>query len=232
MNMTRTALLGALVLGLLATQIVLFRRVSLMQKQVAELERRRVPSRPAPPAPRPPEEPVAAVALDPAPPARSSLTREPAVSAEREAAVPAAPGAPLAAGDVESIVNRVLEEREKNSPFGRVVAMNLEDPMEVMKRELGLSPAQAMSVEGYRKGRRLALEELQKSGLMTNDARAWKDQTRAIQNNYEAMVRSELSAEQQKKYDELKKSGKLVDLGSGAGVSISIGMPGQAENGR
>lgn len=221
-NRLAAGLLWSLVLALGITQVMMFMRIRQLQEQLADTRARDAGERVArTDSTSPPEmRPVSPSPESTEPRAPSPESRE---TAMKEA--PALPSAaPVNAGQVEDIVRRLLKERDQKSPFADLINMEMEDPIVVMERELKLSPSQKLRIEDHMKARDAANDELMKGEWWKSDSKAYSEQWQAVHNNYEAAVKGELDYNQQQKYDELRKSGKLMDWGgSGSTKSVFIG---------
>ena len=69
-----------------------------------------------------------------------------------------------------------------------------------------------------------AYKELMKSEMWKEDPKTYGEQYKSLQQRYDDLIRGELAYNQQKKYDSLKKSGKLLDLYHGGGHTKSYGV--------
>lgn len=215
--------LGALLvwpvlLALALGEVVLFVRLGDLEAAVLEVDvRERAPRRERPTEARPPADPPR-----PADPT-SHLSGPPAAAAPLRSAVVDPPPASVPLAQVEDAVRRILEEREKGSPF-KVGVQVLEDPVVVLERELKLSAAQKDQLQRFRKERLTAQSDLGRSELRKSHPDVWQEQARGVEEVYQARVRNLLDSAQQEKYDALRSSGRLWDPapGSGGGVVYSV----------
>ena len=215
MNRPRIAitLLSVALLAVFILQAVLFRRIQQLEERLdtrQEEARRRPPVRgterasvPAPPGPGFPERGALSV-----------MTTEPAPAAETpEPSTPAAaPDAPLPRNEVEQLVRRMIREEREKSPLGRGMNFTMEDPMKVMERELKLSPAQILRIKEHRKARRESFMQLDRDTSLQSDLKGYAKRFKDAEEAYHDAVKRELDFSQQKKYEDLRKSGKLMDL--------------------
>jgi hypothetical protein len=222
-----TGLIVSLLLALCVTQVLLFVRLQKLEDKSTEAS----PPEVAPAAP----EATAAGEPEPVPPCSqpraagpppvSSLEdvipEEPKPAPEQKKAIeggespepPSDPSAPVTEGRVKDIVKRMLEEdRKKRGPGDWMRMDDLEDPLEVMKRELNLTPAQILAIKEHRAQFEATVAGLMTSDGMMTDQEAWTQDLKAASEEYHASVKRELNYEQQQKYDTLRESGKLVDF--------------------
>ncbi|MEK7468928.1 MAG: hypothetical protein AAB074_16255 [Planctomycetota bacterium] len=235
--MTRAALapiaLSAAVVALLALQVATSNRLAKLQDQVAKLE-----ERPLPAGSTPGEAAVAAGGGSqegPAGAATGAGSGSPVTGADfpaGSATGSAGSGTDSAAGlksprraageamseqDVEALIEKKLAARDKKNPLASL--MNWEDPMTVMERELKLSPIQKTRIAGHLKERDDATMDMWQSEEARKDWRATQEKSEDLRKKCDESVKRELDLAQQDKYEELKKSGKLVDFG-GSGTSV------------
>lgn len=175
------------------------------QRQLAErvelLERR-------PPTP-PAEAPVGVEA--PATRPAAALERPaslPPSEPSRPAPVVPAPAAeaftPAQRAELAKEVERALRERG-----GPTIGWGaLEDPMAVMEKELGLSPAQKLRVQALWKRRDAELMKGVDEGFQGNPGEHFK-KLKEVEERYDEEIKRELDFAQREKYDALKKEGKL-----------------------
>ena len=145
-------------------------------------------------------------------------------SADADAASPLksprkAAGEAMSEQDVEALIEKKLAARDKKNPLASF--MNFEDPMTVMDRELKLSPIQKTRIAGHMKERDDATMDLWQTEEGRKDWRATQEKSEELRKKCEESVKRELDLAQQDKYEELKKSGKLLDFGGG-GASVVI----------
>lgn len=214
-----------LVLGLAAGQVFLFQQIQKLDSRTLPTEEIVLPEsrrpkresrntapaavKPATVTPAPTSRPAAPSAIPAPSPEASPATPTPPPTARTPIVLP---DAPVSAKQVEEIVARVLKEREEKNPLVKIFG-NLEDPMTVMERELNLNEYQKGKIRDLRQARKAAEEELMNSGLEDQDFKTFDQKHRAIRDAYVTSLRNELDYNQKQKYDELVKSGKLLDVG-------------------
>ena len=125
----------------------------------------------------------------------------------------------MSESDIEALVERKLKEHDKNNPFK---FLDMEDPVVVMERELKLSPIQKTRIMQHRKERDDAVMALWETEEGRKNFRETQEKVEELGKKCDESVKRELTLEQQDKYEELKKSGKLMDFAGGGGMSIVI----------
>lgn len=132
-------------------------------------------------------------------------------------------GSPLPEATREAIereVEKRLAEREKNRGAGvfsqgEGVLLKMEEPIAVLERELALTPAQKERIAAIWKRRDEELREQAENG---SHGREMMKRFIEIQERYDEEVKRELDVAQQRKFDELQKSGRLM----GGGVMFAF----------
>ncbi|MCE9582650.1 MAG: hypothetical protein K8T20_09175 [Planctomycetes bacterium] len=134
----------------------------------------------------------------------------------------------LSEKDIEAMIEKKLAAHDQKNPLATF--MNFEDPMVVMERELKLSSIQKTRIQQHIKERDEATMELYQAPEARKDWKAAEEKATELRKTCDESVKRELDLAQQDKYEELKKSGKLMDFGSGGGMSIMIGGPATKED--
>ncbi|MHC4607841.1 MAG: hypothetical protein ACYTAF_13085 [Planctomycetota bacterium] len=210
------AVIIVLLIGLCVTQVMLFARIQKLETMKSAEQ----PPQPPPGAvmeldePEPPKtgqmEPEPEPPVPPMPRPSAPPTPREIVRPEKEQNSNPDPAMPATRQQLEDMVRRLIkEEDEKNGMSIRIP--NMEDPLEVMKREMNLTPAQALRIKEIRDGYLQAVDELMGSDRMMSDQQGWSDDFQALTKDYHEQVKSELDYNQKQKYDELRRSGKLMD---------------------
>jgi hypothetical protein len=229
------ALLWAAIVALIAVQVVFCVRLAGMQEQIAKLSEERPAAPPAPhdggrkdvaSAPgagasgQPSESGAAsagtgatdsAVASDPPGDAGGVAARAPGRN-------PGGDGGSMSKADVEALIDKKLKEKDDKSPF-KLFAMD--DPLEVMEKELRLSPLQKDRIKQHYDDAQREISEMWMKGM--SDKEHWADtvkKTEEVEKRKEENIKRELDLAQQEKYDELKKAGKLNGVAGGTGMVV------------
>lgn len=214
MNRVLIPLAGVLLLAFLVLQFLLFARISRLERELALVR--------AAPAAEPADS-ITGAAIEPPPATAAKEDAPPAVDPLRP--VPASPAAPRKAAErrdertdatpvTRSDVRRIFGEmmKERQDRFDLKV-VEVRDPLEVMKEKLQLSPSQILRIKEHRETRDAAVVELKNE----KDPENGYERYREIEKDYQASVRAELDFNQQKRYDELRESGELMDFFGGGG---------------
>jgi hypothetical protein len=233
-----TVVLSAALVALLALQVATSMRLAKLQDQVSKLEERPAGSGGAGAAGDPARnsagtnEAAGTGASGNAKPADAGSSSGTGTAGGDNAAGSAAgahkPAARAADGalsekDIEALIEKKLAAHDKKNPLAQI--MNFEDPMVVMERELKLSSIQKTRIGQHMKERDDATMELYQGEEARKDWKGTEAKVEEIRKKCDESVKRELDLAQQDKYEELKKSGKLMDFGSGGGMSIMIGGP-------
>jgi hypothetical protein len=238
--------LWALVVALLATQVVIAMRLVKVQDQLSRIEERPAAAAPSGNAAGAPAGGLtastgSASAGDPAPGSshatdaadvRAAGPADPppdgAAPVKPKRNDPVDPDAAVCAKDVEKMIEKALAERDKKNPLAQI--FEFEDPMVVMERELKLSPIQKSRIQQHWKERDDAMMDVWGTEEARKDWREASRKVEELQKTCDENVRRELDLAQQEKYDDLKKKGKLHDWGGG-GVSVMINKSEQKAEG-
>lgn len=212
-----------LVLGLLVFLegvliVVLFRTTGELEKRLAVAEKKGSTPQTVPKE----GEPEVAERTDPwsvAHPPDEAFNLEEAETARRSTSPAAAdppedaPLGPQQEAAIEKAVERALARREESSAAPRAPR---ESPIEVLDRELKLSPSQRLRIEelmGKRNEDVLALFSGGAGNLLEAANRA-----KELDAQYDEAIKAELTTEQALRYTELKKSGRIP-----GGVQVRVG---------
>lgn len=193
---------------------VLFGRLGAISERLEALERRGLGQRTASTSTPPsvvPEAPSVEAAL------RSETARPMVVAPPIGAAAPspAVPPAPTALQDaVAKEVERQLQARGPSIAFS-----GPQDPLTVLEKELGLSPAQKIRIGELFQQRDEEQRKLFEKGGPPQHLKALPE----LEARYEAEILRELDYAQQQKYEQLKKDGKLQQ-----GVVFRVQISGDA----
>lgn len=116
----------------------------------------------------------------------------------------------LTAAVIEEIIDRKLKEHDQGLSSG---VQEVEDPLEVMKRELNLTEAQIVRIETLQAGRNDDYGRLQWEPKPNEDYNTWAEEFngtyQVIRQRYIESVRAELELAQRERYDLLMKRGKI-----------------------
>ena len=226
--------LSATVVALLALQVATSSRLAKLQDQVSKLEERpaaggtaggesatpvagaetagtkAVSSGDSVTGPGPDAGPVAGTASSGGTDGNATAARKPGRKS----------GEPMTEKDIEALIEKKLAARDKKNPLNAL--MNFEDPMKVMERELKLTALQKTRILEHMKERDDATMELWQSEEARKDWRGIQEKSDELRKKCDESIKREMDLTQQDKYEELKKSGKLMDFGGG-GRSVVIG---------
>ena len=206
----KNALWGVVGLALLLAVVAQYRRQEALAERLDALERRAPPTAHAP-VPAPAVEPERPIESAPAPAVATPLERTPA--AARTPAVDV-----LTPAQREAIAKEVERQVEKRGPSIGAVH-RFEEPMVVMERELGLSPAQKVRIEELFKRREEEQRKFFEEGFKGGPG-AHAKAVQELEERYDTAIRQHLDFSQQQKYEELKKDGRLM---SGVVFRVQLG---------
>ena len=201
------------VIGVIAVGFVVFaRRLKELNDRIVTMERRTVATSGA--ETRVPESPVPTMTLPNDPPAaRATDERHPqrpdeATSSPRSSTTTSTTSVLTAEQQaaVAHEVERILKERRPSMP----VVFESEDPLEVLEKELGLTPGQKLRIAEIFKHRDEELRLLPENHSPQELSKLFPE----IEERYEQATLRELDVVQQKKYEELQKAGKLLGRGT------------------
>jgi hypothetical protein len=201
----KNALLGAVALVLLLAAAALYRRQEALAERLDVLERRGVPTARA----------IAPVAAEAEPERRVEPVRAAATpSAPERTPAPARPTPPPAAvvdaftPAQHDAIGREVERQLRARPAA-LGFQTPEDPLEVMEKELGLSPAQKLRIAELFKAREEEQRKLLADGFKGGPAEHMKA-VQELEARHETAIQQQLDFAQQQKYEQLKKDGRLV----------------------
>lgn len=214
MTRSRLAVIAALA-SLFVLQIATSVRLAGLQNQLAKWEERAGGGAVAAAATA--RDPGVAPATRPGMEPTSSFTPE--SGADRgscaPAGLPAAADLPMLRKDVEALIAKKIAEYDEGWEDAA-----WEDPMTVMERELRLSPIQKTRIAGHMKERDEAAMDLWGAEGARRDWRGTEAKVGELRKQCDEAIRRELDLAQQDRYEELKKSGQLVDIGGGGGTIV------------
>lgn len=214
-----TAFLVVLVAALGVGLLILFQRQQALTDRLGELEVKLAVAKSVRPA-----EPVPEAASIPAPPmpiAAPQAVELPRPVAEPDLRRPAAPSvAPEALPPgVQAAVAKEVDRLMKERGGMWLDSAAMQDPIALMEKELGLSPAQKLRIQDYWKRRDDAILKLAGDGFKNPGEHLRK--ATEIEEEYETAVKRELDFSQQEKYDALKREGKLINA-RGAVIRLNV----------
>lgn len=125
--------------------------------------------------------------------------------------------------DLKAAIAKEVEEQIKKSGSGNVHMSfdPFQDPMTVMEKELNLSPSQKIRIQELLKKKQEENMKVIDEDIKMKEKMEKHDE---IDRRYEELIKRELDLEQQKKYEELKKSGRLM-----TGTVIKFGVKKEEE---
>lgn len=217
MNRALTFALVVLVGASAALNVILFRRQKEIEQRLVELEKKPAPAATA----KTPADPEIRTFTEPTKTERRytdpGTTGDPKVIERTGDRVGDTSTATLPA-DVRAAIAKEVEEQLKKSGAGSV-HMSIDpfqDPMTVMEKELALSPSQKIRIQEL-----LKRKQDENMAVMDSDLKMKEkmDKHQEIDRRYEELIKRELDTEQQKKYEELVKSGQLM-----TGTVIKFGV--------
>ncbi len=189
---------AALGLIFLLTCAALYTRQSALADRLEALERRSAAA------------PRTVVVPPPALPRADEEHRpSPRVEAPRQAVAGPAPAAPPS-GDVlrEAVAREVERQMEARRPSIATFS-SPEDPLAMLEKELGLSPAQKIRIAELWKRREEDQRKLFEGGALKGGPGEHFKKVQELEEKYETAVNLELDFTQQERYAQLKKEGRL-----------------------
>jgi hypothetical protein len=200
----KNAGLGVLALLFLAGGMVLYRQQAALAERLDALERRPL-ALPKPAAlPFQPREEA-----DPGPsPAGAPRESSRASTAPSAAVPPPAVAEAFAPAQREAIAREVERQVERRSPG--VNFASPEDPVALMEKELGLSPAQKIRIAELWARREEEQRKLFQGDAFTGGPAEHLQRIHELEERYETAIKRELDFSQQEKYAQLKKDGRLM----------------------
>ncbi len=207
-----TAILGVLVIGCVATNVMLFQRVRELERKAPLKTGTVAAGSKSSDAPVPADrmEPASG---DPVVPAQGTAAPAPVVSGAARSGAESKPEiTPAMKAALAAEVERHMKEKYGDLPH--IAFHTMDDPITVMEKELTLTPNQKMAIGDLWKKREQELMKAFEEHKMSELGEKAKE----IEERYDAAIKQQLDITQQGKYDQLKKDGKL----NGGGVVFQM----------